>query len=144
MTSSMIRLRSRALSAACKKAGIEPDFITYADGDSDGYALAVNINRRHLKPGARHLITEMARRRKEGVAVPLRQVAKANGTMRVEARMIPVAIGLGAQCPALAWSRSAGAFPFRAAPVWPLWTTQKRISEPERRRLFRVIQGGRA
>jgi hypothetical protein len=66
--------------AACKKAGIEPDFITYADGDSDGYALAVNINRRHLKPGARHLITEMARRRKEGVAVPLRQVAKANGT----------------------------------------------------------------
>jgi hypothetical protein len=32
------------------------------DGDPDGYALAINISRRHLKPGARHLITEMARR----------------------------------------------------------------------------------
>jgi hypothetical protein len=37
--------------AACEKAGVEPDFITYADGDPHGYALAV-INRRHLKPGA--------------------------------------------------------------------------------------------
>jgi hypothetical protein len=50
--------------AACEKAGIEPDFITYADGDPDGYALAINISRRHLKPGARHLITEMARWRR--------------------------------------------------------------------------------
>jgi ParB-like chromosome segregation protein Spo0J len=48
--------------AACEKAGIEPDYVTYADGDPDGYALAVNINRRHLKASARHLITEMARR----------------------------------------------------------------------------------
>jgi hypothetical protein len=48
--------------AACEKAGVEPDFITYANGDPDGYALAVNINRRHLKASARHLIAEMARR----------------------------------------------------------------------------------
>jgi ParB-like nuclease domain len=48
--------------AACEKAGIKPDFVTYADGDPDGYALAVNINRRHLKASARHLIAEMARR----------------------------------------------------------------------------------
>jgi ribosomal protein L37AE/L43A len=34
----------------------------HADGDPDGYALAVNINRRHLKASARHLIAEMARR----------------------------------------------------------------------------------
>jgi ParB-like chromosome segregation protein Spo0J len=47
--------------AACEIAGVEPDFITYADGDPDGYALAVNINRRHLKASARHLIAEMAR-----------------------------------------------------------------------------------
>jgi hypothetical protein len=31
-------------------------------GDPAGYALAVNINRRHLKASARHLIAEMARR----------------------------------------------------------------------------------
>jgi hypothetical protein len=37
-------------------------FVTYADSDPDGYALAVNINRRHLKASARHLIAEMARR----------------------------------------------------------------------------------
>jgi hypothetical protein len=48
--------------AACEKAGIKPAFVTYADGDSDGYALAVNISRRHLKASAQHLITEMARR----------------------------------------------------------------------------------
>ena len=48
--------------AACGKAGVEPAFVTYADGDPDGYALAVNINRRHLKASARHLIAEMARR----------------------------------------------------------------------------------
>ena len=36
--------------------------MTYADSDPDGYALAVNINRRHLKASARHLIAEMARR----------------------------------------------------------------------------------
>jgi hypothetical protein len=43
--------RGRNRLAACEKAGVEPDFITYADGDPHGYALAV-INRRHLKPGA--------------------------------------------------------------------------------------------
>jgi hypothetical protein len=59
--------------AACKKAGVKPDFTTYANGDPNGYALAVNINpgslgfikllvALHLKPGARDLVTEMARR----------------------------------------------------------------------------------
>jgi hypothetical protein len=46
--------------AACKKAGVKPDFITYANGDPDGYALAVNINRRHLRPAARYLIIAKA------------------------------------------------------------------------------------
>jgi hypothetical protein len=63
--------------AACKKAGVKPDFITYADGDPDGYALAVNINRRHLKASARLLIAEMARR-VSGAKLPqsLRAAAK--------------------------------------------------------------------
>jgi hypothetical protein len=33
--------------------------------DADGYALDTNIHRRHLRPGARHLVMEMARRRKK-------------------------------------------------------------------------------
>jgi ParB-like chromosome segregation protein Spo0J len=47
--------------AACKMAGVEPQFVTWADGDSAGYALAVNIARRHLRPAARYLIIEQAR-----------------------------------------------------------------------------------
>jgi len=37
--------------AACEQAGVEPAFITYDGGDPDGYALAVNIARRHLTKG---------------------------------------------------------------------------------------------
>jgi hypothetical protein len=59
------------------RAGVKPDFVTYANGDPDGYALAVNINRRHLKASARHLIKEMARR-VSGAKLPqsLRAAAK--------------------------------------------------------------------
>jgi ParB-like chromosome segregation protein Spo0J len=49
--------------AACALAGIEPTFETYAGEDADGYALAVNINRRHLRPSQRYLLIEKARRR---------------------------------------------------------------------------------
>jgi ParB-like chromosome segregation protein Spo0J len=37
--------------AACEIAGIEPRFTTYEGSDPDGYALAVNIARRHLNKG---------------------------------------------------------------------------------------------
>lgn len=37
--------------AACELAGIEPEFTPYEGDDPDGYALAVNINRRNLLRG---------------------------------------------------------------------------------------------
>jgi ParB-like chromosome segregation protein Spo0J len=48
--------------AACELAGIEPSFITYEGDDPNGYALAVNIARRHLRPGQRYILVEKARR----------------------------------------------------------------------------------
>lgn len=51
--------------AACMIAGVEPSFETYDGDDPAGYALAVNVNRRHLRPGQRYLITEKARRLSE-------------------------------------------------------------------------------
>lgn len=48
--------------AACKLAGIEPIFETFDGEDPDGYALAVNITRRHLTSGARAVIAAKAAR----------------------------------------------------------------------------------
>jgi ParB-like chromosome segregation protein Spo0J len=48
--------------AACELAGIEPRFTTYEGDDPAGYALAVNIARRHLTTGARAVLAEQARR----------------------------------------------------------------------------------
>lgn len=48
--------------AACELAGVEPEFTTYEGDDPAGFAFAVNVARRHLRAGARHLLTEKARR----------------------------------------------------------------------------------
>jgi ParB-like chromosome segregation protein Spo0J len=48
--------------AACALAGVEPEFVTYDGPDPDGYALAVNIARRHLTSGARAIIAAKAAR----------------------------------------------------------------------------------
>lgn len=48
--------------AACELVGVEPRYETYGGEDPDGYALAVNVQRRSLKPGARTLLIEQARR----------------------------------------------------------------------------------
>lgn len=48
--------------AACELAGVEPRFETYEGDDPDGYALAVNIARRHLRPSQRYMLIEKARR----------------------------------------------------------------------------------
>jgi len=42
--------------AACGLAGVDPVFETYDGDDPDGYALAVNINRRHLTKGQQAMI----------------------------------------------------------------------------------------
>lgn len=47
--------------AACEMAGVTPDFETYDGDDPDGYALAVNINRRHLTKGQQAMVAARAR-----------------------------------------------------------------------------------
>jgi len=42
--------------AACKRAGVEPKFVTYDGDDPDGYALAVNISRRHMTKGQQAIV----------------------------------------------------------------------------------------
>lgn len=48
--------------AACEIADVEPTFETFDGEDPDGYALAVNIARRHLSTGARAMIAAEAAR----------------------------------------------------------------------------------
>lgn len=43
--------------AACNLAGVEPRFETYDGDDPDGYALAVNLGRRHMTKGQKAMIT---------------------------------------------------------------------------------------
>ncbi|CAJ0848966.1 hypothetical protein AMST5_00055 [freshwater sediment metagenome] len=46
--------------AACTLAGIEPRFVTFDGADPDGYALEINVNRRHMSKGARAMAVAMA------------------------------------------------------------------------------------
>jgi hypothetical protein len=45
--------------AACRLAGVEPALENYIGGDPAGYALSVNVNRRHLTKGQRAMATAM-------------------------------------------------------------------------------------
>lgn len=47
--------------AACAMAGVEPEFATYDGDDPSGYAVAVNIARRHLTKGQQAMIAAKAR-----------------------------------------------------------------------------------
>ena len=46
--------------AACNLAVVEPQFVTYDGDDPDGYALAVNISRRHMTKGQQALVVAKA------------------------------------------------------------------------------------
>jgi len=46
--------------AACELAGVEPTFVTYEGDDPDGYALAVNLQRRHLTKGQQAMVAAKA------------------------------------------------------------------------------------
>jgi hypothetical protein len=46
--------------AACKRAGVKPDFVNYEGDDAQGYALAVNINRRSMSKGQTALVVARA------------------------------------------------------------------------------------
>lgn len=47
---------------ACQVAGVEPEFTTYDGDDPDGYALSVNIARRHLTKGQQAMVAARAAR----------------------------------------------------------------------------------
>jgi len=47
--------------AACELAGVDPEFSTYDGDDPDGYALSVNIARRHLTKGQQAMVAAQAR-----------------------------------------------------------------------------------
>src|SRR5690606_39879340 len=42
--------------AACQLAGVEPQYVTYEGDEPYGYALAVNIARRHLSKGQKAMV----------------------------------------------------------------------------------------
>lgn len=46
--------------AACEKASVEPTFVTYDGDDPSGYALAVNIARRHLSKGQQAMVIALS------------------------------------------------------------------------------------
>ena len=46
--------------AACELVGIEPSFVSYEGDDPDGYALSVNIARRHLTKGQQAMVAARA------------------------------------------------------------------------------------
>lgn len=46
--------------AACLQAGVEPTFEEYGGNDADGYALSVNVNRRHLTKSQQAMIIAAA------------------------------------------------------------------------------------
>lgn len=46
--------------AACELAGVDPEFVGYDGDDPDGYALAVNIARRHLSKGQKAMVVATA------------------------------------------------------------------------------------
>ena len=69
--------------AACQIAEVEPTFITYDGYDPDGYALMVNIARRHLSNGQQAIVAAKALRMMNGdnesgrKPTSIRQAAKA-------------------------------------------------------------------
>lgn len=69
-------LDGRNRHAACELAGVEPQFTTYEGDDPDGYALSVNINRRHLTKGQQAMVAAKARSVSER---PIRSIAEHTG-----------------------------------------------------------------
>lgn len=65
--------------AACELAGVDPQFTTYDGDDPDGYALSVNIARRHLTKGQQAMVAARAMILSETKSES-RSVAKSIGT----------------------------------------------------------------
>jgi ParB/RepB/Spo0J family partition protein len=67
--------------AACGRADVKPDFVTYEGDDPDGYALSVNIQRRNLTKGQQAMVAARALKVSE-TNTSHGSVAKAIGTSR--------------------------------------------------------------
>jgi hypothetical protein len=81
--------------AACEIAGVEPEYEEYRGDDPEGYALAVNITRRHLRPGARYIIMEEARRLVNGAGTETyRSLADTGESAAGKARLAEAAVVL--------------------------------------------------
>ena len=63
--------------AACKLAGVKPEFVTYDGDDPDGYALAVNIVRRNMTKGQQAIVVAKAARRPDGKKLSTRDTGDA-------------------------------------------------------------------
>jgi ParB-like chromosome segregation protein Spo0J len=89
--------------AACKLAGVAPEFVGYHGDDPDGYALAVNIARRHLSKGQQAMVAARAALVSKGTKA---SAAKAVG---VSAGRVAQAATVVAHAPDLADAVVAGA-----------------------------------
>lgn len=65
--------------AACNLAGVEPQFVTYDGDDPNGYALAVNISRRHMTKGQQALVVAKANRVPGGEKLTSREAGRVYG-----------------------------------------------------------------
>lgn len=65
--------------AACKLAGVEPKFVTYDGDDPDGYALAVNVARRHMMKGQQAIVVAKANRIQGGEKLTSREAGRVYG-----------------------------------------------------------------
>lgn len=102
-------LDGRNRQAACDLAEVEPVYETYGGDDPDGYALAVNIRRRHLTKGQQAMIAAKA-----GAVCgkPLSKVAEQTGTSKARVVYAKVVIDFA---PELVDSVVAGATPLDKA-----------------------------
>lgn len=87
--------------AACERAGVEPVYVTYDGDDPDGYALAVNTQRRNLTKGQRAMLIV-----ESGVSP---QGTDAEDASKISKQMISKARVVKAYAPALVAAVISGA-----------------------------------
>ena len=104
--------------AACRLAGVEPRFEKYEGDDPDGFALAVNTERRNLRPSQRHMIKEMARRRAIASGGYSGVTKKENSLFSGEAKGLSDSAVVLDHAPDLAREVAAGVMPlYKAAEI---------------------------
>lgn len=95
--------------AACEIAEVQPEFVTYDGDDPDGYALAVNVQRRNLTKGQAAMVAARAALVSKGTKA---EAAKGAG---VSAGRVSQAVAVLQYAPALADSVISGALGLDAA-----------------------------